>query len=74
MMAKYNGLMTPQDKNYVSREFNAPMPNAVFFVPGDAFHADNPQVASNGCVHLSTADSERFYDGLEVHDPVQILP
>lgn len=60
-------------KNYWSTEFDAPMPNSVFFAPGIAFHADNPKVASNGCVHLTRSTSQQFFDTLRVGDPVQIV-
>ncbi|MDT7643667.1 MAG: hypothetical protein QOC75_667, partial [Pseudonocardiales bacterium] len=53
-------------------EFHAPMPYSVFFYPGDAFHADNPATASNGCVHLSMAAAQRFYATLKPGDKVQI--
>ncbi|MDT7628628.1 MAG: hypothetical protein QOI50_558, partial [Pseudonocardiales bacterium] len=49
-----------KDAHYYSTEFHAPMPYSVFFYPGDAFHADNPATASNGCVHLSMAAAQRF--------------
>jgi hypothetical protein len=60
-------------KNYWSTEFDAPMPNSVFFQPGIAFHADNPKVASNGCVHLTRSTSQQFFSRLQVGDPVQIV-
>ena len=60
-------------KNYWSTEFDAPMPNSVFFQPGIAFHADNPKVASNGCVHLARSTSQQFFSTLQVGDPVQIV-
>jgi hypothetical protein len=60
-------------KNYWSRAFDAPMPNSVFFQPGIAFHADNPKVASNGCVHLTRSTSQQFFTTLQVGDPVQIV-
>lgn len=60
-------------KNYWSKAFDAPMPNSVFFQPGIAFHADNPKVASNGCVHLTRSASQQFFTTLQVGDPVQIV-
>jgi lipoprotein-anchoring transpeptidase ErfK/SrfK len=60
-------------KNYWSRAFDAPMPNSVFFQPGIAFHADNPKVASNGCVHLTRSASQQFFSTLQPGDPVQIV-
>jgi hypothetical protein len=61
-----------KDAHYYSTEFHAPMPYSVFFYPGDAFHADNPATASNGCVHLSMAAAQRFYATLKPGDKVQI--
>lgn len=61
-------------RNYWSTAFDAPMPNSVFFRPGIAFHADNPKVASHGCVHLTRAASRQFFDTLQVGDRVQIVP
>jgi len=61
-----------KDAHYYSTEFNAPMPYSVFFYPGDAFHADNPATASNGCVHLSMAAAQRFFATLKPGDKVQI--
>lgn len=60
-------------KNYWSTAFDAPMPNSVFFKPGYAFHADNPKVASNGCIHLTRSASQRFFSTLNPGDRVQIV-
>jgi hypothetical protein len=63
-----------KDKNHKSDEYDhAPMNNSVFFAPGDAFHEGSLQKASAGCVHLSAADSEKFFDNLNPYDQVQIL-
>jgi hypothetical protein len=61
-----------KDAHYYSKEFNAPMPYAVFFYPGDAFHADNTGINSNGCIHLGSAAAQRFYTTLQVGDTVQV--
>ncbi|NMO92644.1 L,D-transpeptidase [Actinomycetospora sp. TBRC 11914] len=60
-------------KNYWSKEFDAPMPNAVFFQPGIAFHEDSTRIPSNGCVHLSWSASQQFYNALKPGDPVQVV-
>ncbi|WP_158886653.1 L,D-transpeptidase [Amycolatopsis anabasis] len=60
-------------KNYHSREFDAPMPNSVFFYPGDAFHTGSLKNYSNGCIHLSAAASLKFFNTLQVGDPVQVV-
>ena len=60
---------------YRSTEFhNAPMPYSVFFYPGDAFHADNVNTWSHGCIHLNWDDAKVFFNALKVRDQVQILP
>jgi lipoprotein-anchoring transpeptidase ErfK/SrfK len=61
-----------KNAHYYSREFDAPMPFAVFFYPGDAFHAGNTGINSNGCIHLSWAAAQRFFTSLNVGDEVQI--
>lgn len=64
-----------KDKNHTSDEYDhAPMPNSVFFAPGDAFHEGSLQRDSAGCVHLSQAASEKFFDYLQPSDKVQIVP
>jgi lipoprotein-anchoring transpeptidase ErfK/SrfK len=61
-----------KDAHYYSTEFNAPMPYSVFFYPGDAFHADNPATASNGCIHLTSASAQHFFNTLKPGDSVQV--
>ena len=77
------GLETPtgtfgvqwKDKNHKSGQYNgADMYNSVFFAPGDAFHRGSLQRESAGCIHLSDAASEKFFDYLRVYDQVQIVP
>lgn len=62
-----------KDAHFYSTQFHAPMPYSVFFYPGDAFHADNPAVASNGCIHLNSGAAQRFFNTLRVGDEVQIV-
>jgi L,D-transpeptidase catalytic domain len=53
--------------NYISTEFDEPMPYAVFFAPGGvAFHGGSLTTPSHGCVHLDIG-SARYYHG---HLPV----
>jgi lipoprotein-anchoring transpeptidase ErfK/SrfK len=59
--------------NYHSREFDAPMPYSVFFVPGVAFHQGSLTVLSAGCVHLSRADAQAFFAALNPGDAVQVV-
>lgn len=64
-----------KEKMHYSREFdNAPMPNSVFFYPGDAFHTGSLKTYSHGCVHLSATSSLRFFNTLHVGDVVQVVP
>ncbi|QYN23721.1 L,D-transpeptidase [Amycolatopsis sp. DSM 110486] len=64
-----------KEKMHYSREFdNAPMPNSVFFYPGDAFHTGSLKTYSHGCVHLSATSSLKFFNTLHVGDVVQVVP
>ncbi|GAA2019976.1 Ig-like domain repeat protein [Nakamurella flavida] len=61
------------DKNHKSSIFNnAPMPNSVFFDGGIAFHQGSLSDQSHGCIHLSGAASETFFDTLSVGDDVVV--
>jgi hypothetical protein len=63
-----------KEKLHLSKEFdNAPMPNSVFFYPGDAFHTGSLDNYSNGCVHLSSTASLRFFNTLSMGDEVQVV-
>jgi hypothetical protein len=63
-----------KQRMHYSREFhNAPMPYSVFFYHGDAFHTGSLRIPSHGCIHLSTAASQRFYSTLRVGDAVQVV-
>ncbi|SDX16490.1 Lipoprotein-anchoring transpeptidase ErfK/SrfK [Amycolatopsis xylanica] len=61
-------------KNYHSKQFDAPMPNSVFFAAGIAFHTGSLSVYSHGCVHLSPAASAKLFSSLSVGDVVQVVP
>jgi hypothetical protein len=64
-----------KDKDHKSGQYDgAPMNNSVFFAPGDAFHEGSLNRQSAGCVHLSHAASENFFDYLQDYDEVQVLP
>ncbi|MFP5022468.1 L,D-transpeptidase [Pseudonocardia phyllosphaerae] len=63
-----------KDANYHSREFDAPMPNSVFFFPGVAFHQGSLSRASAGCLHLSRGASATVFSMLNPGDSVQVLP
>lgn len=60
-----------KDRNHKSSLFNdAPMPNSVFFVGDVAFHQGSLYDQSHGCIHLSWAASEAFFDTLGYGDAV----
>ncbi|MEQ3541700.1 L,D-transpeptidase [Pseudonocardia tropica] len=63
-----------KNKDHRSAEFdNAPMPFAVFFAPGGvAFHEGNTETESAGCVRLSRANAERWFNSLQVGDRVEV--
>lgn len=63
-----------KDKDHISQEFNAPMPNSVFFAPGGiAFHQGSLTTPSAGCIHLSRKSSEVFFNHLNPGDEVQVV-
>jgi L,D-transpeptidase-like protein len=64
-----------KEKMHLSHEFdNAPMPNSVFFYPGDAFHTGSLSDPSHGCIHLSSTASLKFFTTLQRGQAVQIVP
>lgn len=63
-----------KDIDHKSSVFNnAPMPFSVFFNGGIAFHEGSLTQKSHGCIHLSPAAAETFYNGLAVGDTVQVV-
>lgn len=65
-----------KDQFHHSREqHGVPMPYSVFFADGGrAFHGGSLERASAGCVHLGDEDSKAFFNYLQVHDEVQVVP
>lgn len=62
-----------KDKDHRSTLFNgAPMPNSLFFDGGIAFHAGSLVLASHGCIHLSYAASQVYWDRLRTGDVVYV--
>lgn len=60
--------------NYISTEFDEPMPWAVFFAPGGvAFHAGSLTQWSHGCVHLTLADAHYYNEHLPVGAEVVVF-
>jgi len=63
-----------KDIDHRSSEFNdAPMPYSVFFNGGIAFHQGSLSVESHGCIHLSRAAAEAYYNALAVGATVQVV-
>ena len=63
-----------KDIDHLSSEFNnAPMPFSVFFNGGIAFHQGSLSQKSHGCIHLSRAAAEAYYNALAVGDKVQVV-
>jgi hypothetical protein len=62
------------DANHTSSIYHAPMPFYVNFAPMVGFHAGSLTVRSHGCVHLSRANAERFFNYLQDGDPVDVVP
>jgi lipoprotein-anchoring transpeptidase ErfK/SrfK len=65
--------VTFKDADYVSHEFKVPMPDAVFFYPGIAFHEGSLYAHSHGCIHLSRTSASKFFHSLSSGDEVQVL-
>ncbi|OLF15654.1 L,D-transpeptidase [Actinophytocola xanthii] len=64
-----------KDIDHLSSEFdNAPMPYSVFFNGGIAFHEGSLTDLSHGCIHLSNAAAQTYYEALQVGDTVQVVP
>ena len=69
-----------KEKDHKSGEFRlangqpAPMPWAVFFADGGiAFHAGDVTRPSSGCVRLTPADAQAWFEFLQVDDQVQVV-
>ncbi len=53
--------------DYISTEYDEPMPYAVFFAPGGiAFHGGSLTAPSHGCVHLDIGSARYYHDHLPV--------
>jgi L,D-transpeptidase catalytic domain len=64
-----------KDIDHKSSLFNsAPMPYSVFFNGGVAFHQGSLRQLSHGCVHLSRAAAQTFFNTLQTGDVVQVVP
>ncbi|NUS42255.1 MAG: L,D-transpeptidase [Mycobacteriaceae bacterium] len=63
-----------KNRNHWSTLFNAPMPFSVFFNGGIAFHQGSLDRASHGCIRMTRAGAETFFNALRPGDPVQVVP
>ena len=64
-----------KDIDHKSSQYNsAPMPYSVFFNGGVAFHQGSLRELSHGCVHLSRAAAQTFFNTLQTGDVVQVVP
>jgi L,D-transpeptidase catalytic domain len=60
--------------NYISTEYDEPMPYAVFFAPGGvAFHGGSLTEPSHGCVHLNTGSAQYYHDHLPIGAEVVVF-
>ena len=66
--------VTRKVRHEISYEFgNAPMPYAVYFVGGIAFHQGDPSYQSHGCIRLDEQPAATFFSALEVGDTVVVF-
>lgn len=67
--------VTYKDIDHWSKAYNAPMPYSVFFTTsGIAFHEGSLSVQSHGCVHLSQAAAQTYFNTLQPGDVVEVVP
>jgi hypothetical protein len=60
--------------NYISTEYDEPMPYAVFFAPGGiAFHGGSLTRPSHGCVHLNIGSARYYHDHLPIGAEVVVF-
>lgn len=66
--------VTRKVRHEVSRLFdNAPMPFAVYFVGGIAFHEGDPAHLSHGCIRMDRPAAETYFERLQVGDTVVVF-
>ncbi|MFL6124733.1 L,D-transpeptidase [Actinophytocola sp.] len=64
-----------KDQEHTSSVYGDPMPYSVFFAPGGiAFHEGPLDRDSHGCVHLTMADAQTFFNVLQPGQLVQVVP
>lgn len=63
-----------KDIDHLSSIFDsAPMPYAIFFNGGEAFHEGSIHVLSHGCVHLTNAAVRYYWSAMDYGDTVQVF-
>jgi hypothetical protein len=62
-----------KNKDHVSSIYDVPMPYAVFFNGGIAFHEGDVDEESAGCIHLAHEDAVTYFDTLQVGDVVEVV-
>ena len=50
-----------KNRNHYSKQWNAPMPYAMFFANGAAIHEGSLDTMSHGCVHVSESAARRLF-------------
>lgn len=68
----FAGLLSEdRERLHISHKYHAPMPYALFFEDGCAFHQGNTAVPSHGCIHLNGQDASWLYTWAG-HDTVRL--
>jgi L,D-transpeptidase-like protein len=64
-----------KDQEHTSSIYGDPMPFSVFFAPGGiAFHEGRLDEDSHGCIRLTMADAQTFFNTLQPGQLVQVVP
>lgn len=63
-----------KDQEHTSSIYGDPMPFSVFFAPGGiAFHEGRLDEDSHGCIRLTMADAQTFFNSLQTGQLVQVV-
>ncbi|MFD1533293.1 L,D-transpeptidase [Pseudonocardia aurantiaca] len=65
--------VTFKSRDHVSTIYNSPMPYAVFFNEGIAFHHGSLESKSHGCIRLPRSAARTFFHSLDRGDVVQVV-
>jgi hypothetical protein len=66
--------VTFKSRHHVSSIYDVPMPYAVFFNRGIAFHHGDLGSQSHGCIRLSATAAQTFFNALQPGNVVQVVP